>query len=244
MLRPIFFALMAVVVLSGCATSYQDRKIYLWAWERNEDLTFLDTSHFGIAFLAGTCDVDTGAVLWTPRRQPLRIPPGTQTLPVIRIQSTLDSSIDRVNVLGVANSIARHAKNARMIQLDFDATVSQRKWYATLIDSLRSLLPERTKLSITALASWCIGDPWIDKLPIDEAVPMLFDMGVDDENIMRYLSQGGEITSQKAQRVFGLALDEQMPVDVKNSRLYLFSPGPWTQQDLDRFLQHYDLQKK
>jgi len=43
-------------------------------------------------------------------------------------------------------------------------------------------------LSITALASWCAGDPWITGLPIDEAVPMLFRLGPDTRNIDAFLS--------------------------------------------------------
>ena len=35
-------------------------------------------------------------------------------------------------------------------------------------------------LTITALASWCDGDDWIDGLPVADASPMLFRMGRGD----------------------------------------------------------------
>ena len=38
---------------------------------------------------------------------------------------------------------------------------------------VRRRLPRDLPLSMTALASWCAGDTWIEALPVDEAVPML-----------------------------------------------------------------------
>jgi hypothetical protein len=54
------------------------------------------------------------------------------------------------------------------IQVDFDATASERRFYRELVIDLRRLLPDSVPLSITALASWCLDDNWISGLPADE----------------------------------------------------------------------------
>ena len=67
------------------------------------------------------------------------------------------------------------------IQIDFDAADSERDVYRRLLARVRAVLPRTVPLSMTALASWCVGDTWLDGLPVDEAVPMLFRMGPINE---------------------------------------------------------------
>ena len=50
------------------------------------------------------------------------------------------------------------------IQIDFDATKSERSFYRELITDLRQRLPANVHLSITALASWCMDDDWLSDL--------------------------------------------------------------------------------
>jgi hypothetical protein len=236
-------ALLCFLLVGGCATQKPQPKIYLWAWERSEDLSFIDTGRFGIVYLAGTMEIDNTLTFWTPRRQRLDIPPGTDVRPVVRIEIRNDASLDSLDLTTIGLRIKRVAAKARAVQLDLDATLSQRAWYGKLVREVRRLLGDSAHISMTALASWTISDPWMDSLPIDEAVPMLFDMGVDEDNVIRYLRNGGEIKSIKARNTFGLALDEQMPIDPVGSRLYLFSPREWKKTDLDNFLKHYGLDK-
>src|SRR4029077_8796850 len=146
-----------------------------------------------------------------PRRQPLRIPDGTFLIAVARIEirvrparSLQLASADATrptdnaeNVAEIAGAIARLAKTQGVqgIQIDFDATVSQRALYTAILRDLRGKIPNEMPISITALASWCFGDTWLDALPIDEAVPMLFRMGVDDRNIRLRLARGEDFVS-------------------------------------------------
>jgi hypothetical protein len=44
------------------------------------------------------------------------------------------------------------------IQIDFDATRSERGFYRALLNDLRARVPRSTAFSITALASLCIHD--------------------------------------------------------------------------------------
>jgi hypothetical protein len=63
------------------------------------------------------------------------------------------------------------------LQVDFDASRSQRPLYRRLITKLRRDGAIKVPITMTALASWCMGDRWIMDLPVDGAVVMLFQMG-------------------------------------------------------------------
>src|SRR5436190_5223052 len=82
----------------GCRTprnvdSRLDREMpakIVWAWERPEDLRFLDPGRFGVAFLAQTIFLENDRVIPKPRRQPLEMPPGTYVIAVTRIETNKD----------------------------------------------------------------------------------------------------------------------------------------------------------
>src|SRR4051794_26042692 len=91
------------VLLSGtlffsfsCRTKFNSRNRFdenqfphtiLWAWERPEDLEFLDSQKFAIAFLAQTLVLKGGDVTFNPRRQPLNVLPEMKMIAVTRIES-------------------------------------------------------------------------------------------------------------------------------------------------------------
>ena len=60
--------------------------VLLWAWERSENLEFLDAHSAGIAFLARTVCLRDGTVSVRPRLQPLRYPPGAVLMAVVRVE--------------------------------------------------------------------------------------------------------------------------------------------------------------
>jgi Protein of unknown function (DUF3142) len=134
----------------------------------------------------------------------------------------------------VAGAIAgiSHKSGVAAVQVDFDATRSQRQFYSAVLAALRRKLPTETPLSITALASWCYGDAWLDSLPIDEAVPMLFRMGIDDRQIRRMLADGEDFRSPACRGSLGFSTDEQIPVTsaqmITGRRIYWFHPRAWT----------------
>jgi hypothetical protein len=138
------------------------------------------------------------------------------------------------------------------VQIDFDATSSERAFYSALLQEVRRQLPASVPLSITALGSWCIGDPWLAALPpgtIDEAVPMLFRMGLDASNISRFLRTGDDFPVAACRGSLGLSIDESVSRDVlgstltpdsphsRNKRIYVFSPHAWTKTDAETVLQ-------
>ena len=123
------------------------------------------------------------------------------------------------------------------VQIDFDATVSERLFYRRLLEELRSELPAAIPLSITALASWCLGDRWLEDLPIDEAVPMLFRMGIDEDAIRTALARGDDFRDPRCRTSYGLATDEPLPPMRPGRRLYVFHPEAWTEAAYGSFLQ-------
>ena len=123
------------------------------------------------------------------------------------------------------------------VQVDYDATVSERPFYRALLQDLRRSLPESVRLSITALASWCMGDPWLAGLPIDEAVPMLFRMGPDRLPVLLHLESGGDFGEAACQQSVGISTDEPVRWLPAGRRLYVFHPRSWSHGAVQKVLQ-------
>ena len=216
----------------------------LWAWERAEDLRFLDTNNFGVAFLAQTLYLENGNVTFQLRKQPLRVAPETYLIAVTRIetnkktfnrQTLSDAQIDKT-VSMIKKSL--ELPNVRAIQIDFDATVSERDFYKNLIVSLKKQIPENTPLTITALASWCAGDDWLGDFPVDEAVPMIFQMGADTRQIQEFLSRGNDWREPLCQASYGVSIDEPLEANLKSDRrFFYFNSRAWQKSDLEKIVQ-------
>lgn len=211
----------------------------VWAWERPEDLQFLDSGEFAVAFLAQTLILKGDEVVFKPRRQPLKVGPETRLIAVTRIESlkttgspaTLNAS-QRAELVDLVLKTLE-LPNVSAIQIDFDAGKSERQFYRALLYDLRAQLPDRVPLSMTALASFCVGDRWLQDLPVDEAVPMIFRMGADDDAIKSFLAGGNDFREPLCRKSYGIAVDE--PVDTKfdrSRRQYVFNVRAWTEKDV------------
>ena len=256
--------------------------LFFWAWERPEDLRFLEKKNAGVAFLAKTIYIPapnedlrkdgSSSLHIRPRLQTLRVAPSTPLIAVVRIETrasrqpaayffaaTRSSSLAHYTAQQQERAVAEIADlanlpNVRAIQIDFDATVSERAFYSALLSDVREKLPSSIPLSITALASWCIGDPWLEQLPpgtIDEAVPMLFRMGPDASNVAKFLSTGADFPVRACQGSLGVTTDEPLSRSLlgaasnpavsasRNKRIYIFAPRAWTQPAADAVLQEW-----
>jgi hypothetical protein len=80
-------------------------------------------------------------------------------------------------------------------------------------------------LTVTALASWCM-QTWLDDLPIDEAVPMLFRMGPGAAEF-RAIGKSGLWKAKICRGSVGLSTDEPQ-VAARGRRVYIFNPAGWT----------------
>jgi hypothetical protein len=214
--------------------------VMIWAWERPEDLTFLDSNKYGVAFLAQTLTLKGDEVVFNPRHQPLQVPTSAKVMAVTRIESqkvtgqrpALSPKQKQELVKLILRTLERGQVAA--VQVDFDALVSEREFYRGLLQELRTQLPDNVPLSMTALASFCIGDRWLDDLPVDEAVPMIFRMGADDKPIKNMLASGQDFGEPLCRRSYGIAVDE--PLEMKfqpQRRVYVFNNRSWTKPDVD-----------
>lgn len=215
-------------------------KIILWAWERPEDLRFIDVNQVGIAFLAATIFLSGDSLVIKPRYQPVSFPPNCKKLSVVRIeidhakvptlsQDQSDQLVKQLNHFSQIEGVAG-------LQIDFDATKSQREFYRQSLINLKKVMEPHKRLSITALASWTLYDDWISNLPVDEAIPMLFRMGVEERQVRSYLTEGKEFKPGISQYSVGFSLDEPFVKIPAGRRIYLFNPGPWSQQALNEAL--------
>ena len=213
-------------------------RVFLWAWERPENLKFLDPHETGVALLAKTLILNGNRLLSRPRMQPIELPPGIATVAVVRIETGAGIPDEGVRQEAVRQILDLASRSVAGIQVDFDARVSERAFYRTMLAEIRRQMPAGRKLSITALASWCIYDDWISDLPVDEAVPMMFRLGIGEAKAKQYLAGGSGFRVAKARFSVGISMDE-MPVRVPaGRRVYVFNPRPWTRASVDEALRH------
>jgi len=219
--------------------------VMLWAWERPEDLGGIDTRQAGVAFLARRVFLVGDDVVVRPRLQPLRVPEDTSLVTVVRIEAqparlgrdgagpmgaTLSMRQRDALVKSLA-AVAAEFPNAAALQVDFDATISQREFYRQVLERLRRELPAEMPLQVTALASWCLRDDWLDSVPIDDAIPMLFRMGMGERDVRIRLDAGEDFASPACRESLGISTDEPLKHLPNGRRLYIFSPRAWTPRD-------------
>jgi hypothetical protein len=213
-------------------------RVFLWAWERPENLKFLNPKEVGVAILVKTLILNRTSVTMRPRIQPIELPPGITTIAVVRIASNSDALPENAKGEIVRQILDLTTRSASGIQIDFDARVSERPFYRALIENVRRQMPDNKKLSITALASWCIYDDWISDLPVDESVPMLFRLGPEARQVRQYLASGNKFRAAKTQFSTGVSMDEMPWEAIRGRRIYIFNPKPWTKESVDNALRY------
>ena len=215
-------------------------RVTLWAWERREDLHTLDTRRYAVAFLDQTLTIGL-TVQSQPRGDLLALPATAVFIPVVRIEAPRSAVLNDLNRVDAVSAILTSARRPGIaaLQIDFDATQSQRAFYRDLLNDLRRQMPPDLPLSITALASWCSHDDWLRGLPIDEAVPMMFRMEPDHRRAPPSVDDF-QIREPLCRMSFGLSTTEPWPTDLAGKRLYIFADNGWrtdTPADLERRLE-------
>ncbi|HPS77597.1 MAG TPA: DUF3142 domain-containing protein [Thermoanaerobaculaceae bacterium] len=233
-------SVLALAMSCGRTTPRPAPQVFIWSWQRPDDLAFIDPERVGVAFLATTIRLDPRGVEVLPRLHPLRMPPETSLIAVVRMEVTgpgpSDGSEAHEEVLRCLVDLAS-LPHLGGLQIDFDATSSQRAYYRSLLLALRPRLPAGVGLSITALASWCLDDAWIEGLPVDEAVPMLFRMGRDGPSIRAALASGRDFGAEMCRSSLGLSTDEPAPVVRSGRRRFVFHTSSWTQSAVRQVLE-------
>ena len=234
----IFLLPIVVLVFSARSTTTVESlpPVIVWAWERPENLRFLDPQKTAVAFLAKTITLRDDKTVVKPRLQPLQLAADTKLIAVVRIESDR-ASLSSAQLQQTAHEISS-LSGVSVVQIDFDATVSDRDFYRKLLQLVRHELSPSVGLSMTALASWCAGDNWIADLPVDEAVPMLFRMGVERRQFQRRLESGQQFEASICRDSAGVSIDE--PVSAPDvDRLYIFNPQPWTKDSFARAMEAF-----
>lgn len=215
-------------------------QVMVWAWERPELLDFIDPNGVGVAFLARTLYLSGPEVIVRPRLQPLQVPHETKLMAVVRIEADRrrppDLSVSQRQVTTAAILDVSGLHGVRALQVDFDATVSQRTFYHDVLQHVRRQLPDSMPLSMTALASWCLYDDWLTGLPVDEVVPMVFRMGADQHRVRRHLAHG-DFRPAYCRHSLGISTDEPLPTLQTGRRLYMFHPRAWRQEAMAGILE-------
>jgi hypothetical protein len=205
--------------------------VMLWAWDRDDDLRFLDIGDTGVAFLAATVTLRGDGVAVTPRHNPLALPPGVSRVAVAHVET------DRAEPAVLSGEQLRRFVEAlatvsdevphHVLQVDYEAVASQRTFFIDAIGALRRRLPGAA-ISVTALASWCFSENWIGRLEADEVVPMLFRMGYDGRRVLANFANGGDFRAAECRSSLGVATDQLPAILPAGRRIYVFSPRRWT----------------
>jgi hypothetical protein len=203
----------------------------LWAWERPEDLRFVPPG-VTVAVLAGTVRLSGAGVAVRPRLRPALVAPGRRVAGVVHLE------VDRA--APVAWTAEQRRLTAAMAlgllrdpafneaQVDFEVRASERQVLLDVLADVRAGLPAGTHLSMTALASWCATETWIDAAPVDEIVPMLFRMGPAGPALLRRLAAGGDFRVRRCRTSVGIATDQPPDAIPPGRRIWMFNPAPWT----------------
>ncbi len=224
--------LICAMVMLGSARA--PSRVIVWAWERPEDLRFVGEAA-DIAIQSGFIVLSGDGVQARGRRFPLRMS-GRPSTVLVHVQ------IDRGRPLAWTPDQRREAAQAVLafgqaagadrLQVDFEVRQSERNILLDLLSDVRRGLPKDKGLSMTALASWCETETWIDAAPVDEIVPMLFRMGPGGQTLKAKLEAGGDFANPRCRTAFAVSTDAPLahaPADGR--RLYLFDPRSWTQPD-------------
>ncbi len=173
------------------------------------------------------------------RRRPLPLPAGTGVVPVVHVEAGPDSPDHHTPEQreAVLAAVRRHAGIAAAgsgwLQLDFEAPRRQREAYRALVASVREALPDGVRLSVTALAHWCTQGDWLDRLPVDEVVPMLYRLGPHADDWRRRFeqpSQAGALARRCRGPALGFATNDPPSPGLiaRTGRPYWFDENAWS----------------
>lgn len=240
----VFFGVFLLVFLNFCELinkNYHSPKFILWAWERNENLNFIDSKKVGIAYLSLTIQIKKDKIIKRPRLNLISFPSDTYTFPVIRIEATnielsrLDKDLISQITIDIYNLTL--SRGIKKIQIDFEVTKSQRGFYKALLADLRKKIIPRIEISITGLASWCFDDNWIQNLEVEEVVPMLFDLGYDKNVFINKINRGEYFTEELCRKAVGISTRQSNFDLPKDLNIYIFSPEQWNHKSYETIIQ-------
>ena len=227
----------AVVSASEVASSLAQG--VAWIWPNSNGPLHAQSSatpYREAAVLVESLMLHAGGVQYGGRKQPLTLPAGVSFMPVIHVETASDSpsEITAAQLNAVVAAARRHADiaaaGAGILQLDFEAPARQRDAYRELVASVRAALPANVRLSVTALAHWCTQGDWLDRLPVDEVVPMLYRLGPHAADWRQRFVRGDALARSCRGPALGFATNDAPPkaLLVRTARPYWFDETGWS----------------
>lgn len=197
-----------------------------------------DSTHYGeAAVLVESLVLRAGSIERGGRTQPLALPAGVRLVPVVHVEAAADAPADLtpaqrdVIVAAALRHAATATAGAGLLQLDFEAPFRQHDTYRTLVAAIRKALPADVRLSVTALAHWCSQGDWLDRLPVDEVVPMLYRLGPHADDWRRRFAQNDAGLARRCRGpALGFATNDPPPTTLlaRTIRPYWFDEAAWS----------------
>jgi len=221
-MRPFLAIALAICAMPSLAQTLPNE--VWWYWDRPARQLPLPPAGVGAAVVTAHVYLSGDQVVRVPRRSGLQLPRQTVAIPVIHVEvdparpfAAYAAQRDALRDAVVNEALARRPA---WIQLDFEAKQSQRAFWLDAVRAIRAALPPDVRLSVTALASWCYGDRWLQQAPVDEVVPMYFRLGRARESIAVRSAHG--VPEPRCRAAHGVADDEpSWPVALPGRR-YVF----------------------
>jgi hypothetical protein len=224
-------------------------KLMVWSWQHNDDLSYLDPAKVGVAYLVGRFVITGEKIAFDRSYSQIKLPVGVYREAAVRLEvRDLDARkteeiADNLSTMIISRALANPHPLAAL-QVDFDARLSDREFYSLLLHKLRAKLPASIRLSMTALASWCLGDNWLSAahLPVDEVVPMIFSLGLGKHEVTQWLVRSNTLSPQLfgGRLAPGLSLNEPRFFGLLGARLsqynriYIFSSRGWNRASFQK----------
>src|SRR5580700_113961 len=99
--------------------------LVLWAWDRDDDLRFIDPSDTDVAFLAATLTLRGDGVALTPRHNPLALPQGVSRVAVAHVETDRDDPpvLNDAQLHRFVEALATIGEEVphRVLQIDYEA---------------------------------------------------------------------------------------------------------------------------
>lgn len=209
-----------------------------WIWPGSNGPVFPTAPGYReAAVLVETLVIHADGVERLPRTEPLLLPIGVRQLPVLHVEAAPDApdAFSPAQVAAIVAAFRRHADDAAegagTLQLDFEAPRRERAAYGALVKAVKAALPAGVKLSVTALAHWCIEPGWLDGLAADEVVPMLYRLGPQAAQWRaRWVRGDASLSARCRGAALGFATNDPPPASLlqRTSRPYWFDESAWS----------------
>ncbi len=235
-----------LVLLTACSVKTSHYQIptmpslILWVWEEPQQLP-INPKTTGVAILSASIRITPDRLIFYPRQQSVHLPANTYQIATIHIDKPpfkIRLSTSLAHYLATRISSIYRNGSFQQLQIDFDALPSEQDFYQKLLIYLREQLGQQTIISITALASWCTDNRWLEKvkLPINYVVPMFFSLDRDAKRRAKFIENfphQRHNLPDYCQGSIGLATYENwhFPFSTSDS-VFVYTKGSWDAKKL------------